>query len=198
MVQQTSFTMDAKSADIVVKGCDNLKGGYLIAAVGRSGADSDDRQRLASVPFTGEGNYTLSFYENVKLQVGQTVLVYLYKYAEMRSRGYTKEAAEIPVTGDLPTVEPKVGIVTSQVRADRKDVWVQTEFSEQLTAKLALYCHEGDTYTEADRIYYNAISNSSSSRKSHLRGWQTDRRQVPDCRAGGVRRNEGGFPVGAY
>ena len=165
MVQQTSFTMDAKSADIVVKGCDNLKGGYLIAAVGRSGADSDDRQRLASVPFTGEGNYTLSFYENVKLQVGQTVLIYLYKYDADADRGYTKEAAEIPVTGDLPTVEPKVGIVTSQVRADRKDVWVQTEFSEQLTAKLALYCHEGDTYTEADRIYYNTISNSSSSQK---------------------------------
>lgn len=165
MVQQTSFTMDAKSADIVVKGCDNLKGGYLIAAVGRSGADSDSRQQIASVPFTGEGNYTLSFYENVKLQVGQTVLIYLYKYDADADRGYTKEAAEIPVTEDLPTVEPKVGIVTSQVRADRKDVWVQTEFSEQLTAKLALYCHEGDTYTEADRIYYNTISNSSSSQK---------------------------------
>ena len=101
----------------------------------------------------------------MKLQVGQTVLIYLYKYDADADRGYTKEAAEIPVTGDLPTVEPKVGIVTSQVRADRKDVWVQTEFSEQLTAKLALYCHEGDTYTEADRIYYNTISNSSSSQK---------------------------------
>ena len=167
MVQQTSFTTDARSADVVVKGCDNLKGGRLIAAVGRSGADSDSRQQIASVPFTGEGNYTLSFYENVKLQAGQTVLVYLYKYVDEGDDGriYTKEAAEIPVTGDLPTVEPKVGIVTSQVRADRKDVWVQTEFSEQLTAKLALYCHEGTTYTEADRIYYNAISNSSSSQK---------------------------------
>ena len=167
MVQQTSFTTDARSADVVVKGCDNLKGGRLIAAVGRSGADSDSRQQIASVPFTGEGNYTLSFYENVKLQAGQTVLVYLYKYVDEGDDGriYTKEAAEIPVTGDLPTVEPKVGIVTSQVRADRKDVWVETEFSEQLTAKLALYCHEGDTYTEADRIYYGAISNSSGSRK---------------------------------
>ena len=167
MVQQTSFTTDARSADVVVKGCDNLKGGRLIAAVGRSGADSDSRQQIASVPFTGEGNYTLSFYENVKLQAGQTVLVYLYKYVDEGDDGriYTKEAAEILVTGDLPTVEPKVGIVTSQVRADRKDVWVQTEFSEQLTAKLALYCHEGDTYTEADRIYYNTISNSSSSQK---------------------------------
>lgn len=38
-------------------------------------------------------------------------------------------------------------------------------FLNQLTAKLALYCHEGDTYTEADRIYYNTISNSSSSQK---------------------------------
>lgn len=165
LVQQTSFTTDAKSADIVVKGCEAFKGGYLFVSAGATGEDKDSRTRLASVKFTGEGTYTVTFSGNVQLKAGQTILAYLYKYDADADRIYTKEAAEIPVTGDLPTVEPKVGIVTSQVRADRKDVWVQTEFSEQLTAKLALYCHEGDTYTEADRIYYNTISNSSSSQK---------------------------------
>ena len=165
LVQQTSFTTDGKSADIVVKGCEAFQGGYLFVSAGATGEDKDSRTRLASVKFTGEGTYTVTFSGNVQLKAGQTILAYLYKYDADADRIYTKEAAEIPVTGDLPTVEPKVGIVTSQVRADRKDVWVQTEFSEQLTAKLALYCHEGATYTEADRIYYNAISNSSSSQK---------------------------------
>ncbi len=165
IIQQTSFTTDAKKADIVVKGCEVFQDGYLFVSVGAPGEDKDSRTRLASVKFTGEGTYTVTFSGNVQLKAGQTILAYLYKYDADADRIDTKEATEIPVTGDLPTVEPKVGIVTSQVRADRKDVWVETEFSEQLTAKLALYCHEGDTYTEADRIYYGAISNSSGSRK---------------------------------
>ena len=98
IIQQTSFTTDAKNADIVVKGCEVFQDGYLFVSVGAPGADKDSRTRLASVKFTGEGTYTVTFSGNVQLKAGQTILAYLYKYDADADRIDTKEATEIPVT----------------------------------------------------------------------------------------------------
>lgn len=163
-VEETSFTVDSKTATVIVKGCEDFKGGYLFLATGKAGEDRDSRTKLATVSFTGEGTYPVIFHQT-KLNPGETVLAYLYKYDADADRIYTKEAAEVPIVGDAVKKDASVEIVTSNVRADRSDVWVQAEYDESLTGKLALYCHEGDSYTEADRIYYDAVVSKDSSQK---------------------------------
>ena len=163
-VEETSFTVESKTATVIVKGCEDFKGGYLFLATGKAGDDRDSRTKLATVSFTGEGTYPVTF-NQTKLNVGETVLAYLYKYDADTDRIYTKEAAEVPIIGDAVKKDASVEIVTSNVRADRSDVWVQAEYDESLTGKLALYCHEGDAYTEVDRIYYEAVSSKDSSQK---------------------------------
>ena len=62
-------------------------------------------------------------------------------------------------------VKASVEIVTSQVRADREDIWVTANFDSTSTGRLDLYCYAGEGYTEEDLIYSGDVTPGPGSQK---------------------------------
>ena len=163
--KEGSYNNASTSATLTVTGYDAFKGGLLILTTGKaSETDGDNRTRLGSAAYTGSGDY--SFNWSTGLKAGDTLLAYLYRYDADEDRTYYQygDPVTIASVGGIGT-EAAVAIVTSQVLADRSDLWVRAVFDESLTGILKLYCHDGDSYTGSDLIYSGAIASDKDSQK---------------------------------
>lgn len=168
-LQETEFTTQSTQASVVVSGCDAFIGGRLILTVGPADNvdDADSRTQLASVPFTGEGVYTLSF-SSKSLKAGQTILPHLYIYdAEDDTTAYQYGAPVLIKADAGQTVEPKVEIATDTITADRTDLWAMVNFDSTLTGTLTLYTYTGTDFdvSAAKEIYTGAVLPSESSQR---------------------------------
>lgn len=171
-IREKAVSTDATSLTVDVTGYDSFKGGRLFLTAGKAGeTDPDSRQQLSGVDYTGTGTYTMMFNSYVKLKAGETIQPHLYYYDVDADRTYYAygDPLTIESAGGV-TVEPKAEIVTSDITADRKDLWVSVRYDESLTGTLKLYSYAGDNYKEKEPIYSGAVESSESSRKITLTG----------------------------
>lgn len=165
-ILEESFTTASGEATVVVAGCEEFQGGRLILTTGPAGElDADSRKQIGSVTFTGEGSYTISLTQG-GLKAGETILPHLYLYDAETDAVKYKYGDPVLITSEGgDAVKASVEIVTSQVRADREDIWVTANFDSTSTGRLDLYCYAGESYTEEDLIYSGDVTPGPGSQK---------------------------------
>ena len=168
-LKETEFTTDSASAVVTVSGCEEFKGGRLILTTGSaSQTDADSRTQIGNISFTGAGTYTVEFYPSVSLNAGDTILPHLYRYNSVTDRVLYKYGEARPIkNGEEPFKDASVSIATTDIRADRENIWVTTDFDSRLTGELALYTYEGLSFQEASatEIYKAVVTPSENSQK---------------------------------
>lgn len=170
VIRTSDVTPETRAAEVAVSGCDEFKGGLLILTAGPASNtnDADSRTRVATVSFTGEGVYTLSWNNNVPLKAGETLLAHLYKYDSDKDTTDYKYSEPVMIKSVSGTVtEAKAEIATESIRADRTDAWIITEFDSTLTGTLKLYTYQGDDFDRmtAEEIYSGAATSSENSQR---------------------------------
>ena len=104
-LNESSYSADATQATVTVTGCEEYQGGILFITTGKPATDGDDsRGRLGQIAFTGAGTYTIPFTNTqyVKMEAGNTVQAYLFKYDSQKDRTNTKFSDSVPIiTGEI-------------------------------------------------------------------------------------------------
>lgn len=126
-IQEDKITTDTETVTVAVKGCSTYKGGYLFLTTGSTATigDADSRNKVGTKTFTGEGTYIFTISKGA-LKAGETLQPHLYIYDSDNDKTNYKygEALTIQKAGGTVTKKAKTEIVTYNVTADRKDVWV--------------------------------------------------------------------------
>lgn len=143
LIEGTNVTPLTTMVTVHVSGCSEFIGGRLFITRGTAATDdyADGRTQMASAVFTGAGTYTFEI-DPTKLSAGQTILAHLYKYdADADTTKYFYGNSLPFVSNTLPIFkDASVEIATSEIAADRTDVWVKTDFGSSLSGTLYLYC----------------------------------------------------------
>lgn len=169
-IREKTVNTASTSLTVDVTGYDDFKGGYLFLTTGKAGeTDADDRQQIASARYTGAGTYTLNF-NSASLKAGETIQPHLYYLSDDDKTHYAYGSELLIESAGGVTVEPKAEIVTSNITADRKDIWVSVQYDESLTGTLKIYSYAGNDYKEKEPIYAGAISSSENSQKVTFTG----------------------------
>lgn len=169
-IQEDKITTDTETVTVAVKGCSAYKDGYLFLTTGSTATigDADSRAKVGTKTFTGEGTYTFTISKGA-LKAGETLQPHLYIYDSDNDKTNYKygEALTIQKAGGTVTKKAKTEIVTDNVTADRKDVWVSADFDSSLTGTLKLYTYDGDAFDEkaATQIASQQVKPQESSQK---------------------------------
>lgn len=171
-LNESSYSADATQATVTVTGCEEYQGGILFITTGKPATDGDDsRGRLGQIAFTGAGTYTIPFTNTqyVKMEVGNTVQAYLFKYDSQKDRTNTKFSDSVPIiTGEISGEKTQEEILenttvtlvkngetrTENFKQSEKSVDVKVQLDDSLEqCYMTIFAYSSNTTFDPDGSY---------------------------------------------
>lgn len=171
-LNESSYSADATQATVTVTGCEEYQGGILFITTGKPATDGDDsRGRLGQIAFTGAGTYTIPFTNTqyVKMEVGNTVQAYLFKYDSQKDRTNTKFSDSVPIiTGETSGEKTQEEILknttvtlvkngeprTENFKQSEKSVDVKVQLDDSLEqCYMTIFAYSSNTTFDPDGSY---------------------------------------------
>ena len=171
-LNESSYSADATQATVTVTGCEEYQGGILFITTGKPATDGDDsRGRLGQIAFTGAGTYTIPFTNTqyVKMEVGNTVQAYLFKYNSQKDRTNTKFSDSVPIiTGETSGEKTQEEILknttvtlvkngeprTENFKQSEKSVDVKVQLDDSLEqCYMTIFAYSSNTTFDPDGSY---------------------------------------------
>lgn len=171
-LNESSYSADATQATVTVTGCEEYQGGILFITTGKPVTDGDDsRGRLGQIAFTGAGTYTIPFTNTqyVKMEVGNTVQAYLFKYDSQKDRTNTKFSDSVPIiTGEISGEKTQEEILenttvtlvkngetrTENFKQSEKSVDVKVQLDDSLEqCYMTIFAYSSNTTFDPDGSY---------------------------------------------
>lgn len=171
-LNESSYSADATQATVTVTGCEEYQGGILFITTGKPATDGDDsRGRLGQIAFTGAGTYTIPFTNTqyVKMEVGNTVQAYLFKYDRQKDRTNTKFSDSVPIiTGEISGEKTQEEILenttvtlvkngetrTENFKQSEKSVDVKVQLDDSLEqCYMTIFAYSSNTTFDPDGSY---------------------------------------------
>ena len=171
-LNESSYSADATQATVTVTGCEEYQGGILFITTGKPATDGDDsRGRLGQIAFTGAGTYTIPFTNTqyVKMEVGNTVQAYLFKYDSQKDRTNTKFSDSVPIiTGETSGEKTQEEILknttvtlvkngeprTENFKQSEKSVDVKVQLDDSLEqCYMTIFAYSSNTTFDPDASY---------------------------------------------
>ena len=171
-LNESSYSADATQATVTVTGCEEYQGGILFITTGKPATDGDDsRGRLGQITFTGAGTYTIPFTNTqyVKMEVGNTVQAYLFKYDSQKDRTNTKFSDSVPIiTGETSGEKTQEEILknttvtlvkngeprTENFKQSEKSVDVKVQLDDSLEqCYMTIFAYSSNTTFDPDGSY---------------------------------------------
>ena len=153
-------------------GCEEYQGGILFITTGKPATDGDDsRGRLGQIAFTGAGTYTIPFTNTqyIKMEVGNTVQAYLFKYDSQKDRTNTKFSDSVPIiTGETSGEKTQEEILknttvtlvkngeprTENFKQSEKSVDVKVQLDDSLEqCYMTIFAYSSNTTFDPDGSY---------------------------------------------
>lgn len=171
-LNESSYSADATQATVTVTGCEEYQGGILFITTGKPATDGDDsRGRLGQIAFTGAGTYTIPFTNTqyVKMEVGNTVQAYLFKYDSQKDRTNMKFSDSVPIiTGETSGEKTQEEILknttvtlvkngeprTENFKQSEKSVDVKVQLDDSLEqCYMTIFAYSSNTTFDPDGSY---------------------------------------------
>ena len=171
-LNESSYSADATQATVTVTGCEEYQGGILFITTGKPATDGDDsRGRLGQIAFTGAGTYTIPFTNTqyVKMEAGNTVQAYLFKYDSQKDRTNTKFSDSVPIiTGEISGEKTQEEILknttvtlvkngetrTENFKQSEKSVDVKVQLDDSLEqCYMTIFAYSSNTTFDPDGSY---------------------------------------------
>ena len=144
----------------------------MFITTGKPATDGDDsRGRLGQIAFTGAGTYTIPFTNTqyVKMEVGNTVQAYLFKYDSQKDRTNTKFSDSVPIiTGEISGEKTQEEILenttvtlvkngetrTENFKQSEKSVDVKVQLDDSLEqCYMTIFAYSSNTTFDPDGSY---------------------------------------------
>ena len=144
----------------------------MFITTGKPATDGDDsRGRLGQIAFTGAGTYTIPFTNTqyIKMEVGNTVQAYLFKYDSQKDRTNTKFSDSVPIiTGETSGEKTQEEILknttvtlvkngeprTENFKQSEKSVDVKVQLDDSLEqCYMTIFAYSSNTTFDPDGSY---------------------------------------------